>query len=99
MGKPNGPWGGCRDFMHWCSYLFARYGLDLVSVLAWQVRLVDQSTPNQRPQRCPGLSEVTRMAKLDALYAHLLAVGFVVMRQAAECKNRDWLDAEFELLH
>jgi hypothetical protein len=39
------------------------------------------------------------MAKLDLLYAHLLAVGFVVMRQAAESKNRDWLDAEFELLH
>jgi hypothetical protein len=39
------------------------------------------------------------MAKLDLLYAHLLAVGFVVMRQAAESKNRDWLEAEFELLH
>lgn len=39
------------------------------------------------------------MAKLDALYTHLLAVGFVVMRQAAESKSRDWLDAEFELLH
>src|ERR1700677_76229 len=39
------------------------------------------------------------MAELDQLYAHLLAVGFVVMRQAAESENRDWLDAEFELLH
>ena len=39
------------------------------------------------------------MAKLDQLYAHLLAVGFVVMRQAAESKSQDWLEAEFELLH
>jgi hypothetical protein len=39
------------------------------------------------------------MAKLDLLYARLLAVGFVVMRQAAESNNRDWLEAEFELLH
>lgn len=39
------------------------------------------------------------MAKLDLLYARLLTVGFVVMRQAVECKNRDWIDAELELLH
>jgi hypothetical protein len=39
------------------------------------------------------------MAKLDLLYARLLAVGFVVMRQAADSKNREWLEAEFELLH
>lgn len=39
------------------------------------------------------------MVTLDKLYANLLAVGFVVMRQAAESNDRDWLDAEFELLH
>lgn len=39
------------------------------------------------------------MAKLDQIYAQLLAVGFLVMRQAAESKNGDWLEAEFELLH
>jgi hypothetical protein len=39
------------------------------------------------------------MEKLDLIYAHLLAVGFVVMRQAAEAQDRDWLEAEFELLH
>ena len=39
------------------------------------------------------------MGKLDFLYAHLLTVGFVVMRQAAESASRDWSDAEFELLH
>jgi len=39
------------------------------------------------------------MAKLDRLYAQLLAVGFVVMRQAAESRDRTWLEAELELLH
>ena len=39
------------------------------------------------------------MSKLDKLYAHLLTVGFVVMRQAAEAEDRDWMDAELELLH
>jgi hypothetical protein len=39
------------------------------------------------------------MHDLDSYYAHLLAVGFVVMRLAAESANRKWLDAEFELLH
>ena len=39
------------------------------------------------------------MSSLDLLYARLLQVGFVVMRQAAESKNRDWLDAELEMLH
>jgi hypothetical protein len=39
------------------------------------------------------------MAKLDELYAHLLAVGFVVMRQAALSECHDWLEEEFELLH
>ncbi len=39
------------------------------------------------------------MVDLDLLYTHLLTVGFVVMRQAAESSNQEWLDAEFELLH
>lgn len=39
------------------------------------------------------------MAKLDRLYAEMLAVGFVVLRQAAESGDRDWLEAELELLH
>jgi hypothetical protein len=39
------------------------------------------------------------MRDLDSYYAHLLTVGFVVMRQAAESADREWLDAEFELLH
>lgn len=39
------------------------------------------------------------MRELDPFYTHLLTVGFVVMRQAAESANPEWLDAEFELLH
>ena len=39
------------------------------------------------------------MRELDPFYTHLLKVGFVVMRQAAESANREWLGAEFELLH
>src|SRR5438067_593792 len=39
------------------------------------------------------------MRDLDSFYAHLLSVGFVVMREAAESVDQDWLDAEFELLH
>ena len=39
------------------------------------------------------------MAELDLLYAHLLSVGFVVMRQAVESARPDWIDAELELLH
>ena len=39
------------------------------------------------------------MRDFDSYYAHLLTVGFVVMRQAAESRDHDWLEAEFELLH
>ena len=39
------------------------------------------------------------MDELDLLYARLLTVGFVVMRQAVECTDREWVDAELELLH
>jgi hypothetical protein len=39
------------------------------------------------------------MRDLDSFYTHLLTVGFVVMRQAAESADREWLEAEFELLH
>jgi len=39
------------------------------------------------------------MGELDLLYAQFLSVGFVVMRQAVETENRDWIDAELELLH
>jgi hypothetical protein len=39
------------------------------------------------------------MADLDRLYARLLQVGFIVMRQAVESANRDWIDAELDLLH
>jgi hypothetical protein len=39
------------------------------------------------------------MGELEVLYAQMLTVGFVVMRQAVESANRDWIDAELELLH
>jgi len=39
------------------------------------------------------------MGELDLLYARFLTVGFVVMRQAIESGDRDWIDAELELLH
>lgn len=39
------------------------------------------------------------MVELDLLYAQFLTVGFVVMRQAIESADRDWMDAELELLH
>jgi len=39
------------------------------------------------------------MGELDLLYAQFLSLGFVVMRQAVQSTNRDWIDAEFELLH
>lgn len=39
------------------------------------------------------------MANLDLLYARFLQVGFIVMKQAVESANRDWIDAELELLH
>jgi hypothetical protein len=39
------------------------------------------------------------MNDLDSLYTQLLAVGFLVLRQAADSGNQEWLDAELELLH
>jgi len=39
------------------------------------------------------------MRDLEPFYTRLLTVGFVVMRQAAESTDPEWLDAEFELLH
>jgi len=39
------------------------------------------------------------MSDLDSLYAQLLRVGFVVLRQAVESGDRGWIDAELELLH
>ena len=39
------------------------------------------------------------MDQLHALYAELLSMGFLVLRQAAHCENRDWLAAELEMLH
>jgi hypothetical protein len=37
--------------------------------------------------------------ELDRLYARLLSLGFVVLKQAARSGNRDWLEAELEMLH
>ena len=39
------------------------------------------------------------MNDLDALYAKLLSLGFVVMKQAVARGDREWLDAELEMLH
>jgi hypothetical protein len=39
------------------------------------------------------------MNDLDPLYAKLLSLGFVVLNQAAQSGNRDWLAAELEMLH
>jgi hypothetical protein len=39
------------------------------------------------------------MNELALLYARFLNVGFLVMRQAVESADRDWIDAELELLH
>lgn len=39
------------------------------------------------------------MRQLDLLYAQTLDVGFSVLRQAAESGNREWVNAELELLH
>lgn len=39
------------------------------------------------------------MNELDSYYAHLLRVGFIVLRQAADSGNTRWLHAELDLLH
>lgn len=35
----------------------------------------------------------------QARYAKLLSLGFVVLKQAAHSRNREWLEAELEMLH
>jgi hypothetical protein len=39
------------------------------------------------------------MAELDRLYARLLQVGFVVLNQAIDSGNKEWVRAEVEFLH
>ena len=39
------------------------------------------------------------METLDDLYCQLLKVGFVVLRQAVDANDNDWLSVELELLH
>ena len=39
------------------------------------------------------------MNELDRLYARFLTVGFVILRQAVESNDREWIEAELELLH
>jgi hypothetical protein len=37
--------------------------------------------------------------ELSKCYCQLLMVGFVVLRQAMEANDRDWMDHEIEFLH
>ena len=39
------------------------------------------------------------MSELDRFYARLMQVGLIVLRQAIESGNQDWVRAEIELLH
>ncbi len=39
------------------------------------------------------------MNDLDALYARLLTSGFIVLRQAVQSGNAEWIQAELEMLH
>ena len=39
------------------------------------------------------------MSELDTLYRKLLHLGFIVLRQAVESGNSDWLNVELEMLH
>ena len=39
------------------------------------------------------------MNDLDLLYGKLLSLGFVVLRQAVDSGNREWIEAEVEMLH
>lgn len=39
------------------------------------------------------------MSELDHLYARLLQVGFIVLNQAIDSGDQDWVRAEVELLH
>jgi hypothetical protein len=39
------------------------------------------------------------ISELDRLYAQFLSVGFVVLRQASDAGDSEWLASELELLH
>lgn len=39
------------------------------------------------------------MNELDVLYARLLQLGFIVLKEAAQTGDREWLGAELEMLH
>ncbi len=39
------------------------------------------------------------MNDLDAIYRELLKLGFIVLRQASDAHDLEWLAAEIELLH
>ena len=39
------------------------------------------------------------MKELDDLYRQFLIVGFIVLRQAADTHDLEWINAELELLH
>ena len=39
------------------------------------------------------------MTELDVLYARLLHLGFIVLKEAAHSGDREWLEAELEMLH
>lgn len=39
------------------------------------------------------------MSELDNLYARMMQVGFLVLRQAIDSGNEDWMRAEIGLLH
>ncbi|MEX2187327.1 MAG: hypothetical protein WD875_11050 [Pirellulales bacterium] len=39
------------------------------------------------------------MNELDVRYARLLHLGFIILKEAAHSDDREWLDAEVEMLH
>jgi hypothetical protein len=39
------------------------------------------------------------MNELDSLYCRLLHLGFIVLQQAADAQDFEWLNAEVEMLH
>ena len=39
------------------------------------------------------------MDDLNALYAKLLSLGFIVLRQAVDSGDAEWMEAELEMLH
>jgi hypothetical protein len=42
---------------------------------------------------------MTMIDQLNSHYARLLSLGFVVLRQAADSHDHEWLNAELEMLH